>query len=353
MIKIGTAWESRGGFHTDIQQNIDLHRRTGKRNHFEFPYDRVIAEKRMMFARDGNVAHLAYEKFVNSCIKRLGGTENLEFRMNFMCIWNESRIVAVSLELLNACQEGMETVEAAPTRGDVMVVGIDFGKRRDSTVVTLGRIHIDRPIVNMVRTPDSEDDRQVYYPKEICDWLELEGPFEGSDGQYARIVEYMMMCGVKAAALDATSLGGDVICERIEAMVGLNIPIIKFIYNVASKSNGYKYYIQEMKAGRLKYPAGPETRARLEYQRFRDQHLALDREVFGNHIIIGAPKDSDDHDDYPDSGMLMCWAEKMYPTVVMPEVQVSGAKTGGDSSMGEVHGSPRRGGRYASRRYRS
>jgi len=64
LVKIGTAGESRGGFHTDIQYNIKRYQedKHAKRSHFEFDYQQIIKEKTAAYQRTGNVAHLAYEK---------------------------------------------------------------------------------------------------------------------------------------------------------------------------------------------------------------------------------------------------------------------------------------------------
>ena len=65
MVKIGTAWESRGGFHTDIQFNVADYKAGGRRNHFEFDYKMVLAEKAAAFKRDKNPFHQNYDKYVS------------------------------------------------------------------------------------------------------------------------------------------------------------------------------------------------------------------------------------------------------------------------------------------------
>ena len=57
MVKIGTAWVSRGGFHSDIEYNIEQYKRGGPRNHFEFPYQMVVTEKRRAFERTHEPIH--------------------------------------------------------------------------------------------------------------------------------------------------------------------------------------------------------------------------------------------------------------------------------------------------------
>ena len=83
MVKIGTAWVSRGGFHSDIEYNIEQYKRGGPRNHFEFPYQMVVTEKRRAFERTHEPIDLAYERYVEN-YRRKHGEQSLAFRMNFL-----------------------------------------------------------------------------------------------------------------------------------------------------------------------------------------------------------------------------------------------------------------------------
>jgi intein/homing endonuclease len=358
MVKIGTAWESRGGFHTSIQFNVESHRRGGPRNHFEFPYDDVIRAKRAMYDEEqraydaetlllqsGKIKirtrprpaarHLNYEKWVKEEVRRLGGTDTLEFKMNFRCLWMEARIIAVDPAVLAAA--AMTDMEATngPVGFGFQVAGLDLGKSNDRTVLTVGMVDYANPYVNLVVGQDAEAEKQVFYPKYIQDWLMLEGPFEGTNGQYEMLVEYLRFTHVKVLAMDATTLGGGVIFERLEWMIGGSISLIPFTYNINTKSEGFKYYLQELKTRRLFYPAGPQTQQTFVYRQFVKEHLDLDRVVSGNHTLIQAPADDPEaHDDFPNSAMLMCWAEKMAADVIMPEAESVSSTTWKSSRSG-------------------
>lgn len=346
-VKIGTAWESRGGFHTSIQDNVEVHRKTGKRNHFEFPYDKVIASKKKQFQKDGNTFHLNYEKFVNKEIHRLGGIDSIEFKMNFRCLWNESRVIAVSQETL-ASAAILDMEAEPPGRTGFQVAGLDLGKVNDRTVLTVTRVDYESPRVNLTTMPGAEEEKQVFYPKTICDWLELEGAFEGEGGQYEAVIEFLRFCNVKVLVIDASGMGGGIAFEGFQNRIGESIELVPFVYGLGTKSEGFKYYFQELKSRRFLYPAGPATQQRIEYRRFISEHIGLDRQMIGNHVIVAAEDGPGNHDDYPNSAMLSCWAEKIAQSTMMPDVQISGGGARGSS----VHSSGPPKHRYAGgRRY--
>lgn len=328
MVKIGTAWESRGGFHVSIQQNIDTYQAGGKRNHFEFPVDIVISEKRRMFELSGNPKHLNYEKFVDKELAKMGGRETDEFKMNFRCMWKESRVIAVSEHVFAEAAD--MSLEAGPRRYGVQVGGLDIGKIHDVTVLTSMLIHLDRPIRNYATIGDVNEDKQKYYPKTIVDWLELGGSFEGSNGQYNRLVEYLLQTSIQVLVIDCTAMG-DPVFERIEYMIGGSIVCVPYRFTSLSKSLLYKYYLQELNSGRVRYAAGGATMTRPEWIKFRGEHLDLDKEEFGGYTLCRAPEGG--HDDYPDSAALACWGEKVLEDVRMPEIEISSASDyGGGAS---------------------
>ena len=320
MVKIGTAWISRGGFHTSITQNIENWKQTGKRNHFEFPYDLVIAEKKAMFDKDADPFHLNYAKFVEKEIRRLGGVDSLEFKMNFRCLWNESRILAVNPEVLRNVQ--LTELEVGVFRGGFQVAGLDIGKIHDSTVLTVIDVDMENPVVNPLKVDGQDEDRQIYYRKRILDWLMLEGAFEGNTGQYETIVRYLAATNVKVLCVDTTGVG-DPFAERLEAMLGDTIAVVPMTFSLPNKSKLYKYYLQELHAYRLFYPAGPVTRESIQFRRFVKENEELDRVQHGLHVTFQHPEGTDGHDDFPDSAALACWAEKVAPDSLMPELTVT------------------------------
>lgn len=320
MVKIGTAWISRGGFHKSIQQNLEIWKKTGKRNHFEFPYDLVIAEKNKAYAEDKNPFHLKYEKWIKKQIVRLGGVDSIEFKMNFRCLWNESRLLAINPEVLR--QVGLSEIEmGVPFTGGFRVGGIDIGKVSDSTVVTVIDVDMANPVVNKIRLEGQDDDRQVYYRKCIQDWFVTQGAFEGTDGQYEQVVEFIINSGIRVLAVDSTGIG-DAFYERLEAMLGTNVILIPCNFAIQNKARYYKYFIQELHAYRLYYPAGPLTRDSEAYRRWIQECEDLDRVQHGLYVTYQHPDGEGYHDDFPDSAALACWAEKLAPSLEMGEMEV-------------------------------
>ena len=339
MVMIGTAWESRGGFHRDIQKNLDIYAAGGPRNHFEFPYDIIISEKRRAYEMDGNPAHLSYEKSLEGTLVRLGGEaearRNPEFQMNYMCLWRESRVIAVREEIFRAA--ALPNLEAGFRQGGVQVAGLDIGKVIDSTVLTVIDVDMANPIRNPHVMPGADSDKQLYYPKTITDWLEMQGSFEGYTGQYAKLVDYLLQTSVQILVIDATTLG-DPVYERIAAMVGDSIICIPYRFSSMSKALLYKYYLQELHSRRLFYAAGPATKDSQEYQKFVSENLGLDKVESGGYAVCQAPEG--EHDDYPDSAALACWGEKVMEEHFMPDIQVTSASDngGGESRWGRENG---------------
>ena len=324
MIHIGTAWESRGGFHHSIQYNVDAHRAGGKRNHFEYPYEIVIEEKERMYRKDKNPFHLNYAKFVQQEIARLGGTDNEEFKMNFRCLWAESRVIALYPHVLKAAY--VEDMEMGPRVDGFQVAGLDIGKVSDQSVLACLSVDRNNPVINKSTLPGADEDKQVYYHKTFFALYELGGPFEGNTGQYATLVEILSWHRIQMLVVDATALG-DPVFERIEAMVGDSIMVLPFKFGSVTKSLLYKYYLQEWNARRIHIAAGPETQKTPEFRKFQAQHLDLDRVEAGGYVICSAPDGG--HDDYPDAGALACWAEKSMTKTIMPEIEVTSAPSFG------------------------
>jgi len=318
-VHIGTAWYSRGGFHNTITDNVEIYKNGGPRNHFEFSYELVIREKQAAYDATGNTFHLNYAKFVKSTLKKLGGNkDNEEFKMNFRCLWQETRGIALMPSVIK--RAALWHQEVAPQRFGFHVAGLDVGKVTDSSVLTIADVDIENPMDISVHMPGANKDKTVAYMKTFIGWLEMLGSFEGDTGQYNQLVEFLMYFNVHILAIDASSMG-DPVAEHIQTLVGDDIMVIPYKFHTSSKSYLYKYYLQEWNAGRIKYAAGPETRETFEYTQFIAQHTDLDKEEKNGYVTCRAPEGQ--HDDFPDSGALACWCEKYIDQQKMPELEVS------------------------------
>jgi hypothetical protein len=355
VVKIGTAWHSRGGFHLSIQDNVDQYEKGGKRNHFEFDYKVVIAEKRAQYDREvreqgrGNPFHLKYELTINEEIRQ-NGIDSDEFQMNYGCKWKETRAIAIKPSTMIKARE--LKFERGKTRGGFQVAGLDIGGINDATVLTTVLVQRDKPIINRNHLPEAEEDNQIYYPKIILDWMELMGDFEGDEGQYHALVNYIAATNIQVLCVDATAVGNPVF-QRIQYLLEPTVVCYPFIFSTVSKHNLYKYYLQELNSGRLTYVAGDKTREDREYRKFQKEHENLDRVMKGQYVVYEASEG--EHDDYPDSAALACWAEKLADSLVMPEVVAIGpgvaSQLGGGIDSGAMSSNPWRGrGRTGRRR---
>lgn len=329
LVKIGTAYMSKGGFHNSIQYNVTRYEAGGKRNHFEFPYTLVIKEKRRAYKKDGNVFHLNYERWISKEIQRLGGTENEEFDMNFKLLWKETRRIAIRESLLLSLGDPRKEANSY-TREGRQVAGLDLAKIGDSSVVTIlgvdGEPLVDTSFKRQFGA-DSANDQTLFYNKAILGWLELQGSWEGDDGQYQRVCQYLAYWGVGKLVIDATG-AGDPIYERFTVLLDGIMEVVPYKYTRPSKSDLFKNYIQELLSKRVSYPAGRMTKETWAYKQFIKQHINLDREFDGEYLVVQAPEG--EHDDYPNSAALACWAAKL--TDDMPEID-NGSKTRGRSEM--------------------
>jgi len=362
MVKIGTAWMSRGGFHSDIQFNIQEQERTGVRNHFQFDYEQVITEKRSLYnrqkrqfsqwqehcktclikdtdhsqcgqgvwrTRPADPFHLNYEKSLQDEIARMGGRDTEEFKMNFRLLWQESRTIAIAEEKFRrGALPGSEL--NVPKHFGLQYAGLDIAKDRDSTVLTIKEVDRSNPILIPGAT-DKDGTPAVFYNKYTLAMLELQGSFERV--QYDALVAFLRDFNVVFMYADGTGMGDPVI-ERLQVLLP-HITIEPFRFTTASKSDLFKFYLQEWDAHREFYPAGEQTIQTATYQRFEQQHLQLEREWNGSYLMCSAPEG--EHDDYTCSGALATLATKQVITPVV-EIDDGSAMYGRYSPRGAVMG---------------
>lgn len=71
-----------------------------------------------------------------------------------------------------------------------------------------------------------------------------------------------------------------------------------------------KYFDAYLKANCFHYPASPKTAETIEFKKFQEQFLELQKEYQNNHLVVRHPKERNKHDDYPFSAALMVWGLK-------------------------------------------
>lgn len=315
-VKIGTAHVFRGGFLDTILHNQAVEQETGVRNHFEFPYDVVIEQKRIAYNKTKNPFHLNYEAWVFAELERMGNNlENDEFKMNFRLCWQELNLGAVDREAFYAgAEERLETGMVRQSRRQV--AGLDFARMHDQTVLTI--IEIGDPVEYNLPSirKGSEDHKVSYCEKTIVAWYEANGRWKD---QIEGILAFLSFYAVDTLCVDATGVG-DPLAERLSDMLPhIHVEPVKF--STVSKDRLYKNYLQEIAAGRLRYAAGEQTKKSQEYLKFVHEHESLEKHWTGQYLKCQAPEG--DHEDYCDSGALACWAAKIEPETQLADIDCS------------------------------
>lgn len=302
LVKIGTASFFKGGFHESITYNIDVAKKGGKRNHFEFPYDQVIAAKRKAFEETGDRKHLLYEAWVKKEIERLkGNVDNEEFRMNFRLMWHEANMGAIDRhDFAAAADDSYEANE--PSYKKRQVAGLDVARKRDATILTIMDCD-ETPAQDgrMLLRPEDDttlSDPSEFYNRRIIAWHVALG--RRWQQILTSVLDFLSMYAVDTLVIDGTGIG-DPIAEQLQTMAP-GIQIVPFILSHIGNDTIYKKYVSAYETGRIRYPAGPRTVDTEEYQEFKRQHQILVRERSSHYSKFYAS--DGDHDDFCDSAAL-------------------------------------------------
>lgn len=296
---IGTANALYGNFRDTIKRNLlNEAQPNGKRDHFEFPYDIIIRERRKTYERTGNKKHLLYERWVAGELRRLGGNiENEEFRQNFRLQWQETNLGAIDLTAFEEAGIGdMEMVESK-FNGHI-VASVDFARKRDATVLTIVEVLKDIPIIDQNALIRPGDDQPVFYQKVVLAWYEIPGRKWRDILQ--EIVGILSNYAVKVLVCDATGVG-DPLTENLAELLP-SVQVEPYTLSHVGNDRMYKLYIQELEAGRWLYPAGPETARTPVFQQNDHEHRQLIKDRVGVYTKYFAPPG--EHDDFPDSAAL-------------------------------------------------
>lgn len=291
-ILIGTSTTHKGFFYDSINRNEEEHRGGGKKNHFQYDYHTVIKY------------NPKYEKYVKGEKKRQGENSD-EFQMAFCLKWILERGMFFDPKTFDSMKEeslGLSIMDTSKSH----VAGIDLGKKSDSTIVTILEVDWDNPvIVEKSSSGDVDVPDYIGYNTVIKAWLEIQG--DNWNEQYAEIMSFLANYNVVRVVLDGTGVG-DAIYDRMRA--NLNIEVIPYVFSRQSKSDLYKHLNTEVRGGRVHYPADEETQQTLEYEKFCQQCLDLEKSYSGQLMVVAHPDVQGAHDDYPDSLALAVWGAK-------------------------------------------
>jgi hypothetical protein len=290
-ILIGTPTTHKGFFFQSIERNKrDYANGTGRRNHFEYNWEVIVKY------------NPKYKKYIEGEKAKLGEDSD-EFQMSYNLKWVLERGMFVDQKRFDALGDKEAGLVYSDHKNN-HVFGVDLGKQSDSTIVTIVEVDFENPVLieqsKELHVPD-----YYAYATKIKYWHEIQG--DNYDSQYYQIMDILKNFKIHRGVIDATGVGSPMF-DRIEANV--DYEVIPYVFGTSSKSDLYKHYDAEIKAGRFSYPASDEVKETREYKKFSKQHLDLQKGYSGQNMVVSHPPERGAHDDYCDSSALAVWGAK-------------------------------------------
>ena len=293
-ILIGTATTFKGFFYESINRNEEDHKNgAGRRNHFQYNYEVVMKY------------NPSYAKYIAGEKKRLGEHSD-EFQMSYNLKWILERGMFIDNKTFNSLLDEREGLILEDMKRS-HIIGIDLGKKNDSTVVTAVEVDWENPVlVEQSKEVDVPD--YTVYPVKLKNWMEIQG--DNWNEQYDMIMEFIGYYKTDKVVVDGTGVG-DAIYDRLRA--NLDCEVIPFVFSKQGKSDLYKHFNSEIRGGRITVPADPLTKDTREFEKFSQQMLDLEKGYSGQCLVVAHPNVAGAHDDYPDSLALAVWGAKGDP----------------------------------------
>lgn len=294
LVRSGTANRNKGDLFNKIAQNkkSDKKLRGAKKNkyeknHFEYDYLRVIADKKKAYKKDGKRFHTLYAKSVTRDKKTMG--ENSEdFRLSYKLEW----MIEFGMFITEERLEGKvlkKAMKFPKIESDSFVVaGLDVAKARASTVLTLGVL--DAPAMDMGDRPR----------KTVAGWTELAGT--NYEIQLEIITDLLVKNNVKILAIDATGVGA-ALSDPLLYYLGEYIQIVPCIFSTPFKSDMWKALDEDIDNNRFIVPSHKHLVETKEYKEFCLEAVFLTKVWKGSYMICS--KTPGYKDDYMDSAGLM------------------------------------------------
>lgn len=305
-VLIGTSTTKRGFFYESIENNKKEYANGEiKKSHFENDYKTV--EK----------YNENYKKHVEGAKKKLGEDSD-EFKMSYKLMWLLSRGMFITAERLDAIADTSADIYLAD-KSKAHVAGIDLGKSKDSTVITILEVDWENPvIIEESKDPDVPD--FAVYSTMIKHWVELQG--DDWNEQESDILTALEPFEISKVVIDATGVGSSVYDHLNVVLSQRGVEAIPYAFSTQSKSALFKFLDSQIKGGRAKYPACADLQENSrEYKRFVEQMSILEKSYSGQHMVCAAPNNTKAHDDYPVSWALAQWAARGEPGVKVEVVQ--------------------------------
>lgn len=301
IVKIGTPTTYKGDFYEAIQRNKKGYEEGKKRykSHFEYGYKVVMRY------------NPKYEKYIQKEIYRLGEDSD-EFQMAYNLKWILERGMFVSGDYLEKHIYNDNLGRVRQDKVNVHVAGIDFGKKSDSTVITIVEVDWENPII--VEAPKSLENLNnvdavnygyTAYEVTVKDWIELQG--DDYEAQYPEMMDFLSQFNLARIVADNTGVGSPIV-DRIAA--NMECEVVPYTFGTPSKSAIYKHLNAEFRGERVIVPADEETRDTLEWRSFDQQFQDLEKTYSGSHMIVSHPQERGCHDDFCDSLALAVWGAR-------------------------------------------
>lgn len=304
IVKIGTASVRKCDFYNAIQTNRREELLTRRRNHFFFPWT-VCAKYNSL-----------YYRYIEGEKKKIGATSD-EFRMAYCGEWIFERGMFITQDILfshevaqiagiwsNFYNQGYSGPSIL--RHYSWVVGIDWGRSSDSTVVCLMAVDWANPIETGESSDSGGIHRFAFYKKHIVGFWEFQG--DNYEYQYGEIAARLAaLPRLSKIVMDSNACGAPMF-DRFAANFGpLNIEVTPFNFQPKVKSDGYKAFGSDLWAERITFPAGQAARGTIEFRKFVQQMLDLKKDWKNGIMQVAHPDERGAHDDYADAAMMAAW----------------------------------------------
>lgn len=298
LIKVGTTGMYKNHFWYEIQNNRNLDRKVIDpriRNHFEYDYKKIIADRRVQYDKDGKRFHLNYEADILRKKSRWG-EESQAFKLAYALVWDlESGMLITDKEYNAIINRKLGT--QMPTNTDYVVAGIDIGKSPAETVITIARVFhtediLDKPF------------------KQILAWVALGGM--DYEAQHHAIMDCIVEFNISTIFADYTGVGKAVV-DRLMYACGEYVNIEPYTFTAQSKSDMWFNFVSEIQTRHLIVPANKKVRGTSEYVKFEEQIKNCQKYFNGAYMVC--EKSEGYFDDFVDSCALMCMAANAEQTV--------------------------------------
>lgn len=291
LIKVGTTGLVKNHFYYEIQHNRQHDRKIADqriKNHFEYDYKRIIADRREQYNIDHKKFHLNYEADI-SRKKERWGADSQAFKLAYALIWDlESGMLLTDKEYNNIINRKLGF--QAPLAQDYVVAGLDIGKAPAETVLTVGKVF------------RGDDPFEKPY-KQILAWIALGGL--DYEVQHRIIMDAIVDFNISTMYADYTGVGKAVV-DRLMYACGEYVNIVPYTFTAQSKSDMWFSFVSDIQTRRLIVPANKSVRNTTEYGKFEEQMKNCQKYFNGAYMVC--EKSDGYFDDFVDSCALMCLA---------------------------------------------